>query len=131
VDKKIKLKLKYREIKEVARRLRNNPTPEEKLLWDFLRKDKVLQKRILRQHPIIFESNANEHFFYIPDFYCASAKVIIEVDGRIHDYQKDRDQHRDEILKHFGLRILRIKNEELSNISEVIIKIQLFLLRTS
>jgi very-short-patch-repair endonuclease len=116
--------MKNSELKEIARKFRNHPTPEEKLLWEYIRKDQLLGKRFLRQHPIIYESVKKEHFFFIPDFYCASAKLVVELDGRIHDYQKDRDFHRDEILAAKGLRVLRIRNEELKNIGRVIEKIK-------
>jgi very-short-patch-repair endonuclease len=116
--------MKYSEIKKLARKFRSNPTPAEKQLWDCIRNDKILGKRFLRQHPIIYESRDHEHFFFIPDFYCASEKLIIEVDGRIHDYQQDRDQHRDEILKGKGIRILRIRNVELKDMSKVMEKIK-------
>jgi very-short-patch-repair endonuclease len=115
--------MKYSQIKKYAKRLRNNPTTAESLLWKYLREDRLCNRRFLRQHPIIFESTFTEHFFYIPDFYCASSKLIVELDGRIHDYQADRDQQRDEILKHYGLTVLRIKNEELNDIEKVIEKI--------
>jgi very-short-patch-repair endonuclease len=116
--------MKYSELKEIARKFRNNPTPEEKLLWSYLRNDQINGLRFLRQHPIIYESVRNEHYFFIPDFYCSSAKLVIEVDGKVHDYQKDRDHHRDEILRAKGLRILRIKNEELKVIHKVLKKIR-------
>jgi very-short-patch-repair endonuclease len=116
--------MKYAELKEIARKFRNNPTPGEKLLWEYIRNDQIDGKRFLRQHPIIYESNKQEHFFFIPDFYCASANLVVEVDGRVHDYQKDRDFHREEILKAKGLRILRIRNEELKDMAKVLSKIK-------
>ena len=115
--------MKYSEIKEIARKLRNNPTPSEEILWQRIRKDKI-GRRILRQHPIIYQTEFFDHYFFIPDFYCASSKLVIELDGRIHDYQKDRDKNRDEILKHFGLKIIRIRNEELNDIEKVIERIK-------
>ncbi|NOQ96753.1 MAG: DUF559 domain-containing protein, partial [Calditrichae bacterium] len=63
----------------------------------------------------------------IPDFYCASKKVIIELDGKIHDYQRDRDHHRDEILKAMNLNIIHIGNDELKDMKKVIRKIENFL----
>lgn len=99
----------YNEIKEIASQLRKNPTDAEQILWQQIRKRKLSGCKFLRQHPIIFESDLNEHFFYIPDFYCAEKKLIIELDGKIHDYQISRDYLRDEILKEKGISILRIK----------------------
>jgi very-short-patch-repair endonuclease len=73
---------------------------------------------------LIYESRGNEHFFYIPDFYCAAEKLVIEVDGSVHWDQVERDKHRDEILKSRGIRILRIQNQELTEIEVVLAKIK-------
>jgi very-short-patch-repair endonuclease len=117
--------MKWPEIKEIAKNLRNNPTRSESRLWQEIRHQKLLGRKFLRQHPIIYDSNRiqNEYFFFIPDFYCASEKLIIELDGRIHDFQKERDYGRDLILKNLGLRVLRFKNEELEDINKVLLTI--------
>jgi very-short-patch-repair endonuclease len=117
--------MKYYEIKRFARKLRNNQTPSEKMLWPFLRNRQLEGRRFLRQHPIIYESRNNNHKFYIPDFYCKKESLIIELDGKVHESQKERDKRRDLILASRGLRILRIKNEELINIGEVLEKINM------
>jgi len=90
-----------------------------------LRKHQLKGRKFLRQHVIVYESVKNEHFFFIPDFYCAREKLIIEVDGKIHNYQKDRDRHRDEILRAKGLKILRLKNKELDDMKKVIDRIEM------
>jgi len=115
--------MNYYEIKKIATRLRNYPTPSEKILWEELRR-RNLKYKFLRQHPIIYESIKNEHFFYIPDFYCAKKKLVIELDGEIHEFQKEYDENRTAVLKGKGLHVLRFKNEELSEISKVIEKIK-------
>jgi very-short-patch-repair endonuclease len=113
--------MKWIEIKEIATRLRNNPTPSEVVLWDIIRNRQLMRRKFLRQHPLIYDTdrNANEFFFFIPDFYCASEKLIIELDGLIHDFQKGKDYHREQILTSNNLRVLRIRNEELGNIEQV------------
>ena len=116
--------MKYPDIKRIASQLRRNQTPYEKLLWRNIRRRQLKGRKFLRQHVIIYESNKKEHFFFIPDFYCAEEKIIIELDGKIHDYQKERDKHRDLILEEKGLKILRFKNEELKNINLVLNKIE-------
>ena len=116
--------MKYPEIKELAQKFRNNPTPEEKTLWQELRNRKIGGYRFLRQHTIIYESRNGECFFYIPDFYCSKKKLVIELDGRIHDYQKEKDKHRGEVLEACHLHILRIRNEELDDMEKVICKIE-------
>jgi len=119
--------MKYSEIKRIADKLRKNQTPEEKRLWERLRKHQINDRKFLRQHVIVYESVNNEHFFFIPDFYCAKEKLIIELDGKIHDYQIDRDRNRDEILKAKGLKILRIRNEELTDLEKVMKKIEMMI----
>ena len=112
--------MRYHEIKRIAKKLRNDQTPSERLLWTYLKRRKLLGRKFLRQHPIIFESKNNHHWFYVPDFYCWEERIVIELDGPIHDAQQERDAKRDEILKSQGFKILRIKNEELTNIDRVL-----------
>ena len=119
--------MKYSEIKSKASKFRKNPTPEEELLWGYLRKRQLLGKKFLRQHPIIYQSIGNEHFFYIPDFFCFEAKLAVELDGPIHLKFKERDLHRDEILNSMGIRVIRIQNDELKKIDLVLNKISEFL----
>jgi len=113
--------MKWIEIKELATRFRNNPTAGEVILWNILKNKQLKGRKFLRQHPIIYEinRNTNEFFFYIPDFYCASEKLIIEQDGEIHKFQKEKDCKRDLILNSKDLRILRINTMELNNIKKV------------
>ena len=116
--------MKYEQIKEITRRLRNNATPEEVKLWRYLRKRQLEGRKFLRQHAIIYESDGNEHFFYVPDFFCYKENLAIELDGKIHLYRKDKDNRRDEILNDLGIKVLRIKNEELTDIDSVLSKIK-------
>ena len=107
-----------------ARRLRQNMTREETNLWGWLRARRFHGYKFLRQHPIIYQPDNKHPQFFIADFYCASKKLVIEVDGKIHDFQKEDDQHRDDILKGLGLRVLRIKNDELKDVVKVLDKIK-------
>jgi very-short-patch-repair endonuclease len=116
--------MQYHEIKAVSRQHRKNPTPAEYLLWQRIRKRQLKGRKFLRQHPVIYESNGNEHFFFIPDFYCASEKLIIELDGSIHDYQKEKDLRKEEILMQSGYRILRFRNEEINEMDNLLQKIE-------
>ncbi|QGY44901.1 DUF559 domain-containing protein [Maribellus comscasis] len=101
--------------KSRARKLRREMTEEEKILWQKLRGRKFLGLKFLRQHPIIYDRINNVPKYFIPDFYCAEKKLIIEVDGKIHDFQKERNTIREEILNGAGMSILRFKNEEINN----------------
>ncbi len=114
-------------IKELARELRNNMTPSEKKLWSLLRNRQVKGKKFLRQHPILHEKVNGQWRFFITDFYCAEKRLVIEMDGKIHDYQKDHDAERDKICRNRGLKVLRIKNEEMENPEQVIARIKMYL----
>jgi len=63
-------------------------------------------------------------FYYIPDFYCSAEKLAIELDGKIHEFRKEKDRRKDEILNAKGIYVLRIKNTELEDINSVLDKIQ-------
>ena len=89
-----------------ARQLRKEMTKEERHLWyDFL-----------RYYPIRF-SRQKILGKYIADFYCAQAKIVIELDGSQH-YDKnnlDRDTERTSFLESYGLKIIRITNNKVSS----------------
>lgn len=118
--------MKYHEIKEIKNNLRNNATPPEKILWRHIRNRQLLGRKFLRQHAIIYDSNKYEHFFFVPDFYCEAEKLAVELDGKIHDFTKERDANRDAIISDLNIRIVRIKNEELINIPAVLEKIKTY-----
>ena len=112
---------------ERARQLRKNLTFEEKLLWQKLRGRKFFGLKFLRQHPIVYDLINDKPLFFVPDFYCAEKKLIIEVDGKIHDFQKDYDERRTEILTNMGLKVIRFKNEEIRNIGKVLKDIEMYI----
>jgi very-short-patch-repair endonuclease len=92
----------------IARELRQRMTPAEKLLWQNLR-NRALGVNIRRQAPFYFGA-----FRYVADFYCPAAKLIIEIDGGVHDEEevKEYDKFREDIFLNEGYRILRFSNEE-------------------
>ncbi len=87
-----------------ARQLRRDSTPEERVLWERLRANRLGDLHFRRQQ--IVDG-------FIVDFYCHAAGLVIELDGGIHDEQRDYDVGRDEVLVGRGLRVLRIRNEEI------------------
>jgi very-short-patch-repair endonuclease len=103
---------------DLARELRQLSTPAEQELWEVLRNRRFLGKKFLRQHPLIYGYNQGYKFF-IADFYCAEAKLVIELDGKIHEFQKEYDEGRDFVIAEMGNRVLRIKNEELEDMTKV------------
>ena len=96
-----------------AKELRREMTPAEKLLWQEVRAKK-LGVRFRRQQ--IIQG-------FIVDFYCHKAGMVIEVDGDIHDLQKEEDERREKVLSALGLRVVRFRNDEvLKNLSAVVNK---------
>ena len=88
---------------ENARRLRRDQTLAEKTLWTLVRNRRLGGFKFLRQAPI-------DRYFV--DFVCEAAKVIVELDGPIHDGQEDYDARRTEILELFGYVVVRFRNEQ-------------------
>ncbi len=97
-------------ITEIVRELRRRSTPAEMILWEKLRAHRFMGLKFKRQEPIIFDYENKKHFF-VADFLCLNNKTVIEVDGKIHDYQKEHDKLRDDILTTLGYKVIRIKNE--------------------
>ncbi|MDB4904649.1 MAG: hypothetical protein JWQ63_3930 [Mucilaginibacter sp.] len=113
---------------ELCRELRRLETPAEKILWQHLRNRKLFEHKFLRQHPICVQSIYNRNLYYIPDFYCHKAKLVIEADGPIHLLKKDYDKNRDEVLAKLGLTTLRFDNDQILNdIQSVLDKIKEYL----
>jgi very-short-patch-repair endonuclease len=94
------------EKKRRAKELRREMTPTENILWRRLRRNQLNNLHFRRQQ--IIDG-------FIVDFYCHSASLIVEVDGGIHETQKEQDTERDEHLISRGFQILRFKNDEISN----------------
>ena len=110
--------------RKFAKELRRNKTTAEKLLWEKLRKKQFLGLRFLQQHPIFYKIN-NHYRFFIADFYCYEKKLIIEVDGGIHQQQQEYDQKRSEILSTKSYKIIRISNDDVeNNINSVLIRLK-------
>jgi very-short-patch-repair endonuclease len=84
-----------------ARELRSNMTLPEVVLWQVLRKGRLAGLRFRRQHPI---------GPYILDFYCASARLAVEVDGLAHDSaaQVLHDERRAAFLAERGVNVMRV-----------------------
>ena len=92
---------------ENAKQLRNKLTDSEKLLWEYI-KEKKLGVKFRRQHPISS---------FIADFYSHEVRLIIELDGSIHNLNDvfENDRLRQKTLEDLGIKVIRFKNEELYN----------------
>ena len=92
-------------LKQSARQLRHNMTNAEQTLWQRIRRKQIRSVQFYRQKPLLN---------YIVDFYCAKARLVIELDGSQHfepEHQK-RDAERDKSLAEYGLRVLRFDDRQ-------------------
>jgi|SRR6056297_2839392 len=98
---------------ERAKALRENPTKAEIALWDILRKKQMMGLHFKQQHPIRI---------FIADFYCHAIKLVIEVDGDIHNAEenKEYDQNRTAELENYGITVIRFSNEEIMKNIEIV-----------
>jgi very-short-patch-repair endonuclease len=92
----------------LAKQLRNDETEAEKILWARLNKNQISGLQFRRQHPINV---------FIADFYCAKLKLVIEIDGNIHDIPEYHlhDEGRSALLEDFGITVIRFTNEQIMN----------------
>lgn len=105
---------------ETARKLRQQMTPQEKLLWRHLRAHRFKGYKFRRQHPIGYQVIEQRTSFYVADFYCHSERIVIELDGKHHEFPDEQlyDMARDKLMTEFGMKILRIRNHELENFND-------------
>jgi very-short-patch-repair endonuclease len=91
-----------RKMIEIARESRKAPTASEHILWQALRGEKLDGIKFRRQQPV---------GSFIVDFYNSVYRLVVEVDGSIHENQFEVDKSRQEILEALGFNVLRIKAE--------------------
>jgi very-short-patch-repair endonuclease len=104
-----------------AKKLRENPTEAEEVLWLVLKNNQVNGYKYRRQHPISI---------YIADFYCHKLKLVIEIDGGYHlsEDQQELDKERTATIEFNGLKVIGFSNEEvLLKLPEVINEIKGFI----
>lgn len=103
-----------------------NETHAERIMWGKLRSKQFKSFKFSRQKPILFRVGETVQFF-IADFYCHEFRLIVEVDGDIHQKkeQRERDLMRSETLEEMGFKIVRFKNKEvIYNITEVLARLE-------
>ncbi|HEY9626260.1 MAG TPA: DUF559 domain-containing protein [Coleofasciculaceae cyanobacterium] len=86
-----------------ARKLRQNLTPAEQVLWQALKNRQLNGLKFRCQHPV---------GSFIVDFYCPQCRLVIELDGEIHQQQLEYDIARTKQLSNFGYQIIRFSNQE-------------------
>jgi len=93
----------WERLKPVARQMRREPTPAENRLWQRIRKRQVEEAKFRRQVP--FER-------FLVDFCCFEVRLVVEVDGPIHQYSVEADAIRQEFIEFLGFQVLRFTNQQ-------------------
>ena len=91
-----------------AKRMRHNPTPAERVAWEFLRGGRKQGRPSWRRQVVLRG--------FIADFYCPRAGLVLEIDGGYHHNpeQRARDARRSEVLRGVGIEVLRLDNAQVT-----------------
>ncbi len=95
-----------------AKQNRNTPTDAESTLWNYIGNNNLGHK-FLQQHLIDD---------FIVDFVCLSRRLVVEVDGDIHDQQVEQDENRTKILESKGFKVIRFRNEEVKGNTDAVLE---------
>jgi very-short-patch-repair endonuclease len=114
------------ETEYLAKQLRRVMSPPERRVWFRLRGRQPGQPSFRRQHAV---------GPYVADFYCAKARLVVEIDGLVHgrsDETAAHDARRDAYMRHVGLRVLRIPASEVfANCDDIVRRLKVLALRMS
>ncbi len=108
-------------IQSNAKDLRKQETKAEEILWNYLKNRQILGLKFRRQHPIDI---------FIADFYCHEKRLVIEVDGEIHNTPDNKiyDLSRTDELNNHNIKVIRFTNHQvINNVKEVISEIKKFI----
>ena len=92
-----------RELQQLAREMRREMTPAERVLWEALQGKRMAGLRFRPQHPT---------GQFVLDFYCPAVKLVVEVGGDIHDLRPEEDAARTQHLEAYGHHVIRFRNEQ-------------------
>ena len=93
------------ELQQAAWNLRRQMTPAEQTLWEELRERRLSGLRFRRQHPV---------GQFVLDFYCSQHKLVVELDGAVHEGRAEEDAARTAYLAIQGYRVIRFSNEAIA-----------------
>ena len=88
-------------------------TQAEQLLWERLRNRQLSGLKFRRQYPL---------GPFITDFYYAETRLVVEIDGDIHDLQEEQDEQRTRQVEEFGYRMIRFRNKEVETNTGLVLK---------
>ena len=106
-------KEKHNQLIQQARIFRQNPTEAESIMWSVLRNRTLGGYKFKRQR--VFGP-------FILDFYCPTCKLAIELDGEIHRDQREYDTNRTDLLKAYGVTVIRFRNQDVLQKTERVLE---------
>ena len=93
-------------VQQNAKELRQRQTAAEEIIWEALRNRQLDGLKFRRQHPIDG---------CVVDFYCAQARLVVEIDGSIHNSLKEQDEERQAWLEGRGFLVIRFSTDQVEN----------------
>ncbi|MBI4726891.1 DUF559 domain-containing protein [candidate division TA06 bacterium] len=96
---------------QLAKYFRSHMTYAERCFWNMCRRNQIAGLQFRRQQVI---------YGFIADFYCNQINLVVEIDGGIHEQQKDYDKLRTEIINLYGIKVIRFTNEEVIDKSDTV-----------
>ncbi|WNJ88730.1 endonuclease domain-containing protein [Bosea sp. 685] len=100
------------EQRRFARRLRAQATEPEDIVWGLLRNRRLDGLKFRRQVPLLG---------YTVDFLCVERRLIVEIDGRQHDWERDYDVARTQEIEHHGFTLLRFSNAQVRDERDAVV----------
>ena len=104
--------MRYFEALDDARSLRKQQTDAEIYFWNKVRNRKLGGLKFNRQFLIEYSNILNNKLYYIADFHNFEHNLIIEIDGKIHEFQKEYDIMRQMDIEAMGYKVLRFENSD-------------------
>ncbi len=105
----------------LCRHFRQNQTLAEKVFWESVRNRRFRNLKFNRQFPIPI-SNGTHTGHFIADFYCHEYRLIVEIDGGIHEKQKEYDRYRTMILEQQNFFVVRFINSDVLNSLDLVLE---------
>ena len=103
----------YLRIRALAREMRQNSTEAENFFWQKVRNRRLFNWKFNRQVIIQYRMDNLFTKFYIADFHCALLKLIIEIDGKIHNFHQEDDLIRTDQMLELGYTVIRFSNQQI------------------
>jgi len=94
--------------------LRSGSSTPERVLWSHLRARQTGGLKFRRQHAI---------GPYVADFYCAQAKLVVEIDGLVHESRAERDAARDGWMSERGIRVVRLSASDVARDRDAVLRL--------